>query len=142
MGELPVQPPHPVRAKLPRRDLGTILEQRHVAADQIAFDRRRQVMLRAPPVDQHAHDDAALRGTNERRGDDPADVVVGVDVGLEPDLALGTIYRVGERWKVFAAASEQGDAIPGEKPVYRRFHRRSNVAASAAWSETRPPGYA
>ena len=116
--ELAVQSAQPMRAKLPRRDLGSVLEQRHVAADEIALDRRSQIVLGAPAVDQHANDDAALRCANERRGDDPADVVVGVDVGLEPDLALGAVDRVGERREVFAAASKQCDAVPGEEPVY------------------------
>ena len=37
VAELAVQPPQPVRAELPRRDLGTVLEQRDAAADQHAL---------------------------------------------------------------------------------------------------------
>ena len=67
VAELAVQPPQPVRAELPRRDLGAVLEQaaRRPLRACVSIDGG-EVVLRAPAVHEHAHDDAALRGAHER----------------------------------------------------------------------------
>ena len=97
VAELAVQPPQPVRAEMPRPDLGPILEQLDPALPQLALERGRQVVPGAPSVHEHPHEDAAPRRADERGGHDRADVVVGVDVGLEPDLPLGAVDRGDQR---------------------------------------------
>src|SRR5262249_50439808 len=59
--QLAMQAAQPVPAERPRRDFGTILEEAYAALGQHALDRGRQVVLRAPTVDQHANDSAAPR---------------------------------------------------------------------------------
>jgi hypothetical protein len=130
--ELPMQPAQAVRAELPGRDLGTILQQLDAPLRQVALDRRREIVPGAPSVHEHAHDEAALRRANERCRDDPADVIVGVDVGFQPDLALGAIDREDQRGKVLPAAPQQCDQVARQEPVHRRGGPVSNVAASAA----------
>ena len=140
--QLAVQPAQPVRAELPRRDLGTVLQQPDAALRQVALDGRREVMPGAPSVHEHADENAAPRRADERRRHDPADVVVGVDVRFQPDLALGAVDREDQRRKVLAAASQQGDSVARQEPVDHGPPPVSTVAASAAWSEIRPDGNA
>ena len=144
VAELAVQPPQPVRAELPRRDLGPVLEQRDAAvATSSRSIAAREVVLRAPAVDQHAHDDAALRGADERRRDDArrrrrrrrcrsrarprarAPSIASTSAGKYSPPLRNSVTR-----------------LPGEEPVHRRRRDVSNVAASAAWSEIRPDGNA
>ena len=94
VAELAVQPPQPVRAELPGRDLRPVHEQLDARPRvSVCLDRGRQVVLGAPAVDQHPDLHAALRRAHQRLGDVAARLVVGVDVGLEPDLALGVLDR-------------------------------------------------
>ena len=72
VAQLAMQAPQAVRTELPWRHLRPVLEQRHAAAARSASSDARQVVLRAPAVDHHAHGDAALRGADQRRGDDAA----------------------------------------------------------------------
>ena len=61
LAELAVQATQTVRAELPRRDLGAILQEVDAAVAHVALERGRQIELRAPTVDEHAHVHASLR---------------------------------------------------------------------------------
>ena len=152
VAELAVQPAQPVRAELPRRDLGPVLQEPHAAVAQPALEPLREVVLGAPAVDQHAHRRrrAAPRAPAPPRS--PCPRVVGEDVGLEPDLALArasiAAVSAGKNSPPLRSSSI---LLPGVKRIiagprasgaHRRWRWTSNVAASAAWSDMRPDGNA
>ena len=130
--QLAMQAPEPVRAELPRRDLRPVLEQHDARGDERSLQRAREIVPRAPAVDQHAHLGAAPRRAAKRRGDDASGVVVGEDVGLEPDFALRAIDCADERREVLPAAAQERNAVAGQEPVHRGRRAVSNLAASAA----------
>ncbi len=109
---------------------------------ELLLQRRREVVLGAPAVDHHPHLDPALRGAGQRRGDGAPDLVVGVEVGLQPHFLLRAVDRRDQRRKILVPAPQQREAIAGRVAVHRRRFTISNVAPSAAWSDSRPHGNA
>ena len=99
---------------------GRYLSSAHAASLQRALDRRRQIVPRAPAVDEHAHDDAALRGADERGGDDARRRRRRRRCRSRARLrAPRRRSRATSDGKVLASASQQSDAIAREEPVHR-----------------------
>ena len=116
--ELAVQAAQPVRAELPGGDFGPVLEHLDARVAHEARERRSEVELRAPAVDHHPDLDATLRSARHRLGYAAAARIVGKEVALEPDFALGRIDRALERRKIFGPAPEQLDPIAGTEAIH------------------------
>jgi hypothetical protein len=87
-------------------------------ASHEALERRREIELRAPAVDHDPDFDPAPGGARHRRGDAEAARIVGKDVALKPDLAVGGIDRTLECRKILGAAPEQLDQIAGTEAIH------------------------
>ncbi len=142
LAQLAVQPPQPMEAELPRRDFRTVLEQRDAAVHEVLLQRRRQEMAGAPAVDHHPDDHAAPHRARQRRGDEAADPVVRVKIGLEPDFVVGAIDGFEQRRKILVPVAQERDPVAADETVHCPRFMVSNVAPSAAWSDNRPQGNA
>ena len=136
--ELAVQAAQPVRAELPGRDLGPVLEQAARRRRRSALlEPLRQVVLRAPAVDEHAHDDAALRGAHAAPSATtrPAASSAKMYVSSQTSRSRG-VDRRDQRREVLAAAAQQVDArCPGVK---RFIDARPRASAACAAARTWP----
>ena len=123
--------------------LRPILQEIDAACDDPLLERTRQVVPRAPAVDENTDADAALRGGDQRIGDGAPRLVVGENVRLEPDLAFGTRECLDQCGEILGAAAQQRHGVPRREAVHRvaaavHDQRRrlagmtSKVAASAA----------